>query len=102
MKAYRPTTAGIYIIVGAALATALATGNLVRPIKAVAGDPAGPFVQATFVDITPDNLGPYDGQAAANIRSLRPPEPYKGKGVRYLDERVRRKAGKAGKGAGRR
>jgi uncharacterized repeat protein (TIGR01451 family) len=67
MKAYRPTTAGIYIIVGAALATALATGNLVRPIKAVAGDPAGPFVQATFVDITPDNLGPYDGQAAANI-----------------------------------
>jgi large subunit ribosomal protein L6 len=42
------------------------------------------------------------GQAAANIRSMRPPEPYKGKGVRYLDERVRRKAGKAGKGAGRR
>ena len=42
------------------------------------------------------------GQVAANIRSLRPPEPYKGKGVRYLGERVRRKAGKAGKGAGRR
>jgi large subunit ribosomal protein L6 len=37
------------------------------------------------------------GQVAANIRELRPPEPYKGKGVRYLDERVRRKAGKAGK-----
>ena len=37
------------------------------------------------------------GQAAANIRALRPPEPYKGKGVRYADERVRRKAGKAGK-----
>ena len=32
-----------------------------------------------------------------NIRSLRKPEPYKGKGVRYVDERVRRKAGKAGK-----
>jgi large subunit ribosomal protein L6 len=35
------------------------------------------------------------GQIAANIRKVRPPEPYKGKGVRYEDERVRRKAGKA-------
>jgi large subunit ribosomal protein L6 len=37
------------------------------------------------------------GQVAADIRKLRPPEPYKGKGVRYLGEYVRRKAGKAGK-----
>lgn len=37
------------------------------------------------------------GQIAANIRGWRPPEPYKGKGVRYIDEHVRRKAGKAGK-----
>jgi large subunit ribosomal protein L6 len=37
------------------------------------------------------------GQVAAEIRSLRPPEPYKGKGIRYEGERVRRKAGKAGK-----
>ncbi len=37
------------------------------------------------------------GQVAANIRGWRPPEPYKGKGVRYLGEYVRRKAGKAGK-----
>ncbi len=37
------------------------------------------------------------GQVAANVRSKRPPEPYKGKGVRYQDEHVRRKAGKAGK-----
>jgi large subunit ribosomal protein L6 len=37
------------------------------------------------------------GQIAANIRSLRPPEPYLGKGVRYSDEVIRRKAGKAGK-----
>lgn len=37
------------------------------------------------------------GQVAADIRGWRPPEPYKGKGVRYLGERVRRKAGKAGK-----
>ena len=35
------------------------------------------------------------GQAAADIRSLRPPEPYKGKGIRYVDEIVRRKVGKA-------
>jgi large subunit ribosomal protein L6 len=34
------------------------------------------------------------GQVAAKIRSMRPPEPYKGKGVRYVDEYVRRKAGK--------
>ena len=37
------------------------------------------------------------GQIAADIRGWRPPEPYKGKGVRYLGEYVRRKAGKAGK-----
>lgn len=36
------------------------------------------------------------GQVAAEIRSLRPPEPYKGKGVKYQGEQVRRKAGKAG------
>ncbi len=39
------------------------------------------------------------GQVAAQIRSLRPPEPYKGKGIRYEGERVRRKLGKAGKTA---
>jgi large subunit ribosomal protein L6 len=36
------------------------------------------------------------GQFAADLRSLRPPEPYKGKGIRYVGERVRRKVGKAG------
>jgi large subunit ribosomal protein L6 len=36
------------------------------------------------------------GQTSAEIRSIRPPEPYKGKGVRYEDEQVRRKVGKAG------
>ena len=39
------------------------------------------------------------GQVAANLRGLRPPEPYKGKGVKYAGEKIRRKAGKAGKGA---
>jgi large subunit ribosomal protein L6 len=37
------------------------------------------------------------GQVAAEIRNLRPPEPYKGKGIRYKDEVVRKKLGKAGK-----
>ena len=37
------------------------------------------------------------GQVAADVRKIRPPEPYKGKGIRYLGEYVRRKAGKAGK-----
>jgi large subunit ribosomal protein L6 len=37
------------------------------------------------------------GQVAADVRGLRPPEPYKGKGVRYSDEVIRRKAGKSGK-----
>jgi large subunit ribosomal protein L6 len=36
------------------------------------------------------------GQFASELRSLRPPEPYKGKGIRYVNERVRRKVGKAG------
>jgi large subunit ribosomal protein L6 len=38
------------------------------------------------------------GQVAANIRKVRPPEPYKGKGIKYLEEKIRRKAGKTGKG----
>ncbi|HMK09254.1 MAG TPA: 50S ribosomal protein L6 [Anaerolineales bacterium] len=37
------------------------------------------------------------GQVAADIRKVRPPEPYKGKGIRYIGEHVRHKAGKAGK-----
>lgn len=41
------------------------------------------------------------GQVAADIRKIRPPEPYKGKGVHYLGEKIRRKAGKSGKGKGK-
>jgi large subunit ribosomal protein L6 len=41
------------------------------------------------------------GQTAAQIRKLRKPEPYKGKGIRYRGEQVRRKAGKAGKAGGK-
>jgi len=39
------------------------------------------------------------GQVAANVRAVRPPEPYKGKGIKYIDEYVRRKAGKTAKTA---
>lgn len=38
------------------------------------------------------------GQVAADVRKIRPPEPYHGKGIHYLGEKIRRKAGKAGKG----
>ncbi len=41
------------------------------------------------------------GEQAAKIRAVREPEPYKGKGIRYADERIRRKAGKAGKVGGK-
>ena len=37
------------------------------------------------------------GQVAADVRKVRPPEPYKGKGIKYLEEKIRRKAGKTGK-----
>lgn len=37
------------------------------------------------------------GQVTANIRKVRPPEPYQGKGIKYLEENIRRKAGKSGK-----
>lgn len=40
------------------------------------------------------------GETAANIRAIKPPEPYKGKGIKYAGERIRRKAGKAAKAAG--
>ena len=39
------------------------------------------------------------GQFAADVRKKRPPEPYKGKGIKYADEHIRRKEGKAAKGA---
>ncbi len=39
------------------------------------------------------------GQFSADVRATRPPEPYKGKGIKYVDEVIRRKEGKAGKGA---
>ena len=56
------------------------------------------FVVATQTKFTVNGIDKQlVGETAANIRKLRKPEPYKGKGVRYADEQVRRKAGKAGK-----
>jgi len=48
------------------------------------------------VEIIADDVAPSLKWASADIRKVRPPEPYKGKGIRYVDEYVRRKAGKAG------
>lgn len=62
-------------------------------------------IKFNVVDNTKITLSGIDkikvGQIAAKIRDVRPPEPYKGKGIRYVGEYIRRKAGKAGKvGAG--
>ena len=66
--------------------------------------PIPPSVNCTLTDNTHIVLRSADkqavGQFAAVIRRVRPPEPYKGKGIRYEGERVRRKAGKAFAGAG--
>lgn len=53
----------------------------------------GNDVPASFILTSPDKQ--QLGQFAANVRKVRPPEPYKGKGIRYADEVVRRKVGKA-------
>ena len=52
-------------------------------------------VKNTVVDVTGIDKAKV-GQAAAEIRSLRPPEPYKGKGIKYSDEHIQRKVGKTG------
>src|SRR3954463_2120228 len=57
-------------------------------IKLTAPQPTQIFVDGADKEVV--------GQVAAELRSLRPPEPYKGKGIKYAGEQVRRKAGKAG------
>ena len=69
-----------------------------HPIKITAPDGVNFKVEKGV--ITVDGLDrAVIGQVAANIRRSRPPEPYKGKGVKYVDEVIRRKAGKAAKAA---
>jgi large subunit ribosomal protein L6 len=56
------------------------------------------FVVETTTRLTVQGIDKQQvGEVAANIRKLRKPEPYKGKGIRYAGEQIRRKVGKAGK-----
>ena len=77
-----------------------ATGSTTRSVEVTAGPPpAG--ITLTVEGTNKLTVSGIDkqavGEAAANIRKIRKPEPYKGKGVRYAGEVVRRKAGKSGK-----
>jgi len=63
--------------------------------------PLGVLFSVTDGKIRVSGIQKHDvGQSAASIRAVRPPEPYKGKGIRYVGEHVRKKAGKSAKGVG--
>ena len=67
-----------------------------HPVKYTA--PAGVQITTNKMEITVSGIDKQQvGQIAAEIRSLKKPEPYKGKGIKYADEQVLRKAGKTGK-----
>ena len=67
-----------------------------HPVKYTA--PTGVQVSTNKMEITVSGIDKQQvGQVAAEIRSLKKPEPYKGKGIKYADEQILRKAGKAGK-----
>ena len=67
-----------------------------HPVKYEA--PAGVTLTVNKMEITVNGIDKQQvGQVAAEIRSLKKPEPYKGKGIKYADEVILRKAGKAGK-----
>ena len=70
----------------------LPEGVTAEPDKAARTEDGLPTVGLTLRSANRDLLG----QTAVKIRALRPPEPYKGKGIKYADERVRRKEGKTG------
>jgi large subunit ribosomal protein L6 len=60
--------------------------------------PEGVNIAVDKMEITVSGMSKQQvGQVAAEIRALKKPEPYKGKGIKYADEQIRRKAGKAGK-----
>ena len=60
--------------------------------------PAGVQITTNKMEITVSGVDKQQvGQVAADIRALKKPEPYKGKGIKYADEHILRKAGKAGK-----
>lgn len=67
-----------------------------HPVKYKA--PEGVQISTNKMEITVSGIDKQKvGQAAAEIRSLKKPEPYKGKGIKYVDEQILRKAGKTGK-----
>ena len=67
-----------------------------HPVKYKA--PTGVQITTNKMEITVSGIDKQQvGQAAAEIRELKKPEPYKGKGIKYVDETIRRKAGKTGK-----
>jgi large subunit ribosomal protein L6 len=70
-----------------------------HPVKVEASEGIGFSVEKTIITIEGVDKE-LVGQVAAKIRDVRPPEPYKGKGIKYVDEVVRRKAGKAAKTVG--
>jgi large subunit ribosomal protein L6 len=70
-----------------------------HPVKINAPEGIGISVEKAIIRVEGTDRA-LVGQIAANIRSIRPPEPYKGKGIKYKDEVIRRKAGKAAKVAG--
>lgn len=65
-----------------------------HPVKIEAPEGISFKVEKNLVTVEGSDRGDV-GQTAANIRSVRPPEPYKGKGIKYVDEVIRRKPGKA-------
>ena len=67
-----------------------------HPVKYTAPD--GVELKVDKMNITVTGIDKQKvGQVAAEIRALKKPEPYKGKGIKYVDEQILRKAGKAGK-----
>lgn len=79
------------------------TGKGVRLVVGLSHTVEYPAPQGVAITVENNTLVNVDGidkelvgQVAAEIRKVRPPEPYKGKGIRYVGEHVRRKAGKAG------
>ena len=69
------------------------------PVKITAPDGLSFTVSENIITVTGANKDMV-GNMAARIRAIRPPEPYKGKGIKYVQERIRRKVGKAAKALG--
>ena len=79
--------------------TLVLTIGLSHPVKIEAPEGVSFGVEKSIISVSGSDKEAV-GQVSANIRAVKPPEPYKGKGIKYLDEVVRRKAGKAAKTVG--